>query len=288
MALDNYANFQAAIADHLARPDLTNQIIDCITLFEAEASYELFHQRGSEKVTILVPTAPSAITITNAASNGAANLIRLTLTSTTTLATGNEASVINVGGTTEANGSWIITVIDGFNIDLQNSTFVNAYTNSGTLQLPQGTCSLPSDFLGWRRVTWTGSPESDLEYVHPALFEVEFPTFLPVVEISMPRVFTIEGNTLSVMPVDTTPIEFSYFAKTPALSSNLNWLFTNRVDAYWNGVLEQIYAYTKDYDQSGVYQQKKAAVFDEIKKQRFREDGILNIRVSGSSYGATP
>jgi hypothetical protein len=42
MALDNYADFQAAIADQIVRTDLTNQIIDCITLFEVEASRELF------------------------------------------------------------------------------------------------------------------------------------------------------------------------------------------------------------------------------------------------------
>jgi hypothetical protein len=287
MALDNYVDFQAAISDQLARPDLTTQIIDCITLFECEASYELFRMRPEDKVTILVPTAPSAINVTGAANNGA-GLIRITLTGTSTLATGNEVSVAGVQGTVEANGSWIITVIDGFNVDLQSSAFVNTYTTGGTLQLPQGTCPLPSDYMGWRRVTWTGSPNSDLEYVHPATLSVEFPTFLPVVEISMPRVFTIEGTTLLVSPVDTTPLEFEYFAKTAALSGSLNWLFSNRVDCYWNGVLEQVYKYLKDYDQAGIYRAYKEDIFTEIKKQRFREDGTLTIRVFGSSYGATP
>lgn len=287
MSLDTYANFQAAIADQLARSDLTSQIIDCITLFEAEASYQLFRTRGTEKTTILIPTAPAAINVTNAASNGS-GLIRLTITSTSTLATGNEVSVAQVGGTSEANGSWIITVIDGTNIDLQGSTFLNAYTSGGTVQLPQGTCQLPSDYLAWRRVTWTGSPNSNLEYVHPATLSVEFPTFLPVVEISMPRVFTIEGTTFKVQPVDSTPLEFDYFAKTTALSSSLNWLFTNRVDCYWNGVLEQVYSYLKDYTQAGIYQTKKLNIYDEIRTQRFREDGILAIRPQGSSYGATP
>jgi len=286
MALNTYANFQTAIADHLTRSDLTSQIVDCITLFEAEASWELFHMRGAEKTTILVPTAPAAITISNATSNG--GLIRLTVASTSTLATGNEVSVSGVQGTTEANGSWIITVINGTTVDLQSSTFVNTYTSGGTLQLPQGTCALPSDYLGWRSVTWTGSPNSNLEYVHPATFNVEFPTFLPVVEISMPRVFTIEGSTLKVMPVDTTPLEFDYYADVAAISSSLNWLFTNRVDAYWYGVLEQVYTYVHDYEQAAVYRNKKAEIFDEIKKQRFREDGELTIRPWGSSYGATP
>ena len=62
----------------------------------------------------------------NAANNGS-GLIRLTISSTSTLATSQEVNVASVSGTTEANGSWIITVIDGSNIDLQGSTFTNAY-----------------------------------------------------------------------------------------------------------------------------------------------------------------
>jgi len=53
-------------------------------------------------------------------------------------------------------------------------------------------------------------------------------------------------------------------------------------------VLEQVYTYVHDYEQAAVYRNKKAEIFDEIKKQRFREDGELTIRPWGSSYGATP
>lgn len=289
MALDNYADFQAAIADQIVRTDLTNQIIDCITLFEAEAARELFRQRLAEKTTILVPSNPASINITNAANNGS-GLIRITLAApgTTGLVTGQEGSVSAVNGTIEADGTWILTVIDGFNIDLQGSTFTNAYTNGGTFQAPQGVATLPSDYMGWRRVTWTGTPTTELQYVHPSILSVEFPTFLPIIQTDLPRVFTIEGSNLKIMPIDGTPLEFLYFAKTSALSGNLNWLFTNYVDAYWNGVLEQIYRYMKDYEQASVYQQAKTAVFDQIKLKRFREEGQLSIRIVGSSYGATP
>lgn len=287
MALDNYADFQAAIADQLVRTDLTNQIIDCCTLFEAEASRELFRNRLAEKVTILVPSNPAAILVTGTADNGV-GLIRVTITSTSTLVTGEELAVDSVGGTTEADGTWVITVIDGFNVDLQGSTFVNAYAGGGTVQAPQGIAALPSDYMGWRRVTWTGTPTTELQYVHPSILSVEFPTFLPIVETDLPRVFTIEGSNLKIMPIDSTPLEFLYFAKTAALAGSLNWLFTNYIDAYWNGVLEQIYRYVKDYEQASTYQQAKAAVFDQIKQKRFREEGQLSIRVVGSSYGATP
>ncbi len=287
MALDTYANFQAAIADHLIRTDLTTQIVDCITLFEAEASNELFRNRRIETTTILVPFNPAAVNVTGAADNGS-GLIRLTVDSTTTFTTGQEGTVASVGGTTEADGTWLVTVISSTTLDLQGSTFTNTYTSGGTAQAPQGRCTLPTDFIGWRRVTWTGNPKRELDYVHPSIFTTEFPTFPAVVLTDIPRSFTIEGGYLKIAPVESTPLEFDYFGSTPVLASSLNWLFTKRVDAYWNGVLEQIYRYTKDYEQASVYQQAKGAIFDQIKKQQFREAGALAIRVQGSSYGATP
>ena len=289
MALDTYVNFQAAIADQIVRSDLTNQIIDCITLFEVEANRELFRQRLAEKTTILVPSIPTAINVTGAANNGS-GLIRITLggAGTTGLVTGQEGSIASVNGTTEANGTWILTIISGTQLDLQGSTFVNTYVSGGSFQAPQGVCALPSDYMGWRRVTWTGTPTTELQYVHPSILSVEFPTFLPIIQTDLPRVFTIEGSNLKIMPIDGTPIEFLYFAKTAALSSSLNWLFTNYGDVYWNGVLEQIYRYVKDYEQAAVYQEAKSIIFQQIKLKRFREEGQLAIRVQGSSYGATP
>jgi hypothetical protein len=287
MALDTYANFKTAIADQLVRTDLTLQIVDCITLFEAEASNELFRNRRIETTTILVPSNPAAVNVTGAANNGS-GLIRLTVSSTSTFTTGQEASVASVGGTTEANGTWLVTVISGTTMDLQGSTFTNTYTSGGTAQAPQGRATLPTDFIGWRRLTWTGNPKRELDYVHPSIFTTEFPTFPAIVAVDLPRSFTIEGGYIKIIPIDGTPLEFDYFGSTPALSSSLNWLFTNRVDAYWNGVLEQIYRYSKDDDQATIYQQAKGAIFDQIKKQQFREAGALAIRVQGSSYGATP
>lgn len=59
--------------------------------------------------------------------------IRLTVASTAYLATGMRVTVAAVGGTTEANGNWIISVVDGTHIDLIGTTFVNAYTAGGTV-----------------------------------------------------------------------------------------------------------------------------------------------------------
>lgn len=74
--------------------------------------------------------APGVLTITGAADNGA-GLIRITVASTATLTTGESKTISAVTGTTEANGTWLITVINGTTFDLQGSTFANAYVSGG-------------------------------------------------------------------------------------------------------------------------------------------------------------
>ncbi len=68
-------------------------------------------------------------TITNAADNGS-GLIRITATAHG-FSTNFKATVSSVGGTTEANGTWTVTVIDANTFDLVGSTFTNAYTSGG-------------------------------------------------------------------------------------------------------------------------------------------------------------
>lgn len=80
--------------------------------------------------------APGVIQITGAANNGS-GAIRLTLTQLSnqyySVTTQNFIEVYGVTGTTEANGSWKINVIDSTHIDLVGSTFVNAYTGGGAV-----------------------------------------------------------------------------------------------------------------------------------------------------------
>jgi hypothetical protein len=67
--------------------------------------------------------------------------IRLTVTSTSGWTTGDTKIIHGVTGTTEANGTWKITVIDGTTIDLgvsgqQSSTFVRTYISGGQVLVP--------------------------------------------------------------------------------------------------------------------------------------------------------
>lgn len=72
------------------------------------------------------------VSVSNAFDNGS-GLIRLTVTSTADLETGWEVNISGVGGVTNANGVWRITVIDGTHIDLIASTFAGVYTTGGSV-----------------------------------------------------------------------------------------------------------------------------------------------------------
>lgn len=68
--------------------------------------------------------------VSSAVNNGF-GLIRLTVPSTSGWSTGERIVVSGVRGATEANGHWIITVIDSRHVDLQGSKITNVYIGGG-------------------------------------------------------------------------------------------------------------------------------------------------------------
>lgn len=91
---------------------------------------KLYHPSGPSL--LLGTDSVPALSITGAANNGS-GLIRLTVPSAALFATGQVKTVSDVVGTTEANGTWTITVVDSTHIDLQGSTFVNGYASGGSI-----------------------------------------------------------------------------------------------------------------------------------------------------------
>jgi len=74
----------------------------------------------------------NALTVSNAADNGA-GLVRITTSAVHGLATGDIATIHDIAGTTEANGTFKVTLVDTTNIDLVGSTYANGYTSGGKL-----------------------------------------------------------------------------------------------------------------------------------------------------------
>jgi hypothetical protein len=198
MAITTYAQLQAAVASWLDRDDLTTEIVDFITLFEAVANRRL-RVRQMETSTTLTPSSGSA--------------------------------------------------------------------------------TLPSDYLQWRRVTWTGSVRQELEYVHPSYLQALYPD----TPSDTPTVFTIEGSTLKVRPTSETGLEFDYYQKIAALSdaATTNWLLTAHPDLYLFGSLVEAQMFTVDPEQAAIWKARRDEVFDEISSLGRKSQASGAIRVMG-------
>lgn len=151
-------NYQAASTDYRATSGqntvnpLTGIPIPGNTLRITENDdFRVTQQTGAPNGSLneLPGTDPNAVTyrvISNAADNGS-GLIRLTVNTTSGMITGQQVTVADIVGTTEANGNWTITVISLTEIDLVGSTFANAYTSGGYVvnnpALPYGATEIP-------------------------------------------------------------------------------------------------------------------------------------------------
>jgi hypothetical protein len=197
MALTTYAELRTAIADWLARSDLTSYIPDFITLAEAHFNRRL-RVRQMETSTNLTPSSGSA--------------------------------------------------------------------------------TLPSDYLAWRRVTWTGDVRNELEYVHPSYLQAAYPD----TPSGTPRIFTIEGSTLKVRPVSATVLEFDYFEKIDALSGTVNWLYTAHPDAYLFGALAEAQGFNIDFEKLAIWKARRDEVLDEIERLSNKTTGPAAIRIMGT------
>jgi hypothetical protein len=67
------------------------------------------------------------------AASGSGGVVRLTVNGTSQAKSGDEAQVVNVGGTVEANGTFPMVVVDATHIELAGTKFVDAYTSGGTV-----------------------------------------------------------------------------------------------------------------------------------------------------------
>jgi hypothetical protein len=162
---------------------------------------------------------------------------------------------------------------------------VRAQEASVALSPASGVAALPADYLAWRRVTWPGAggiAARELEYVHPSYLRARYPT----VPAGAPALFTIEGGSLIVRPVDDTPLDFDYFQKIPALAAAnpTNWLLAAWPDLYLFGALAEAHGFVKDADSLALWGARRNELFDEIERLDAKTRGPGAIRI----IGATP
>ena len=139
-----------------------------------------------------------------------------------------------------------------------------------------GVVALPTDYLSWLRLTWTGNPRRELEYVEASWLQAAFPDN----PVDLPSVFTIEGGNIIQRPIDgtATAMEFVYYAKVPALSAGPNWLMTAHPDLYLFGTLVEATAKTKDAETAVLWKARRDELFDEIVTLNNKTRGPSTIR----------
>jgi hypothetical protein len=158
---------------------------------------------------------------------------------------------------------------------------VRQMETSTNLTPSSGAATLPSDYLAWRRVTWTGSTRVELEYVHPSYLQAAYPSS----PTDVPRIFTIEGSILKIRPVDDTALEFDYYEKIDALSDSAttNWLLTAHPDLYLFGSLVEAELFGVNDERAPMWKARRDEIFAEIEQLSNKTRGAGAIRVMANT-----
>jgi hypothetical protein len=182
-------------------------------------------------------------------------------------------SINNFGELRTAYRKWLIRsdmdtffpeCVQLFEAEANQRLRVRQQEAAATLTPSNGTATLPADYLAWKRVTWTGDPRRELEYVPPSVLTMNWPDG----EAGIPQQFTIEGSSLKIRPIDSANIEFLYYQKIPALDpgndASTNWLLTAHPNVYLAGVLVEAYSITRDDDQAVKWGVRREMAYKQI------------------------
>jgi hypothetical protein len=156
-----------------------------------------------------------------------------------------------------------------------------------------GDVALPSDYLLWRTVRpkfantapvtpMFAPPFDEIDYAHPA--------YLPPVGRGFTRLFTIEGNTFKVRPVDdrADAYEFHYYRKIPTLAGGAttatNWLITEWPNAYLFGLVTEAAGLGRNLEMAQLYKARRDEVFAEVIQLSALTTGATSPAVRTAEY----
>lgn len=107
-----------------------------------------------------------------------------------------------------------------------------------------GVCTLPTDFLEWRRVSENTSYKRTLDYITLDEAERDYPDGAA----GLGERFTIIGTSLYTYPLVSNNVNLVYYQAIPALSvsSTTNWLLTKSPGVYLRATLVQAATFIHD------------------------------------------
>jgi hypothetical protein len=153
-----------------------------------------------------------------------------------------------------------------------------------TLTPSSGIATVPSDFLSAQRLTWTGSPRSELEYQHPSYIQAAFPD----TPSGTPQFYTIEGSStggsrIKVRPTSDTDLELGYYQKLTPLSTSAttNWLLDSHRDIYLYGSLAEAVGFIEDTAQLSIFKAQRDERVAELLESNKLAVGTPTIRIVG-------
>jgi hypothetical protein len=115
-----------------------------------------------------------------------------------------------------------------------------------SLSPTDGACTLPVDYLQYRRVVEEASCRRNLQYV--AMTSVE--QMYAARESGLSNTFTIVDDQLYMFPLGTNDIELTYYQKIPHLTdaAPTNWLLTKHPGVYLHAGMYQLGVLRRDDD----------------------------------------
>ncbi len=127
-----------------------------------------------------------------------------------------------------------------------------------------GVCTLPTDYLGYLRVTEVTGVRRPLSFITPDMAEINYPSRAA----GLGEKFTIIGSGLYTFPLASNLIELVYYQALPPLASNsTNWLLTKAPGLYLRAALVQAYEFIKDGEQVAVQASLASALIKGMNRQ---------------------
>jgi hypothetical protein len=153
---------------------------------------------------------------------------------------------------------------------------VRQMETEATVTMTEGTGTLPTDFLAMKRVTYQGSPVTELYYQTPAYLQDAYPD----TTAGDPVVYTLEGLSIKVRPITSTSVKVLYWQKIPALSDSAttNWLLTAHPDLYLAATLAEVAQWEPDMTDAGRYEARTVELIERVSRLSAQAPGQMQIR----------
>ena len=163
---------------------------------------------------------------------------------------------------------------------------VRPMETSADLTTVAGDVAVPTDYLVWRTVLWTGrTPSVELDYVHPAYLE----STTAGSDGGDPQHFHHRGQHVQ----GAARARYRQRLRIPLLPENphhhrqrhtTNWLLTAYPDAYLFGVLAELFALGRNIEGAQLYKARRDEVFAEIIQLSALTTGATSSQVREAEY----